>query len=565
MNTSYNRRNFLKMVGLGVTATILSSCNKTLGWKGGIAGQKKPNFLVILVDDMGFSDTGCYGGDIRTPNLDRLAENGLRFTNFYNTGRCWPSRASILTGYYPQQIRRDALPGIGGGARGIRPKWAPLLPKLLQPLGYRSYHSGKWHVDGKPVEQGFDKSFDYTDSDYHFIPETKMAEIEKPLQSAGSEEGYYASTAIADNAIRQLREHAEKYSDKPFFEYVAFTEPHFPVQAPKRDIDRYRDAYLKGWDQVRQERWKRMKEKGIVNCELSKLDSDIVPGWNLKPEQLQERIGPGEAGFAIPWDTLTEEQKRLQATKMAVHAAMVDRIDQEIGRILDQLKTMKAYDNTVIMFASDNGASAEQMIRGAGHDKSAPLGSAKSFICLGPGFSSAANTPLRLHKSWVHEGGISTPLIVHWPAGVKAQGELRNDLGHLIDIPPTLLELAGGKWPEKWEDQSVPKIPGRSLVPAFVKDGTMNHDYLWWYHCDNRAIRVGNWKLVSKGKEGPWELYDMKTDRCESCNLADKYPDKVGELSEKWTQSTEEFRKLALADGGGIPQQRKKKKKSEND
>jgi len=564
VNESYNRRNFLKVVGLGVAATILSPCNKTLGCKDDIATQKKPNFLVILVDDMGFSDVGCYGGDIHTPNIDQLAANGLRFTNFYNTGRCWPSRASILTGYYPQQIRRDALLGIGGGARGVRPKWAPLLPKLLRPLGYRSYHSGKWHVDGEPIEQGFDLSYHYDDSDRHFLPQQMLDKIEKPLGPVDPE-GYYASTATADHAIRQLREHAAQHSGKPFFEYVAFTEPHFPVQALQKDIERYRDTYLKGWDQVRQERWQRMKEKGIVNCGLSKLDSDIVPGWNLKPEKLKEEIGPGEAAFAVPWDTLTEEQKRFQATKMAIHAAMVDRIDQEIGRLIDQLKIMKVYDNTVIMFASDNGASAEQMIRGDRHDRSALSGSAKSFICLGPGFSSAANTPLRLHKSWVHEGGISTPLIVHWPAGIKAQGELRHVPGHLIDIPPTLLELAGGKWPEKWEDQPVPKIPGLSLVPAFSKDNSLSHDYLWWYHCDNRAIRVGDWKLVSKGKEGPWELYDLKTDRCESCNLADKYPDKMRELSEKWTQSTEEFRKLALADNGGIPQRDKKKKKSEND
>lgn len=574
MNDAYNRRDFLKMAGLGLAATLVSSCagtggvnarNLQNGGSGGPALPKKPNFLIIVADDMGFSDAGCFGGDIRTPNIDRLAANGLRFTNFYNTGRCWPSRACILTGYYAQQVRRDELPGIGGGGHGVRPKWAPLLPKLLKPLGYQSYHSGKWHVDGKAVEQGFDQSFDYTDSDYHFVPEKEMALMEKPLQPV-KPEGYYSSTAIADNAIRQLRDHASKSPGKPFFEYVAFTEPHFPVQAPEEDISRYRDAYLKGWDKVRDERWARMKEKGIVNCGLSKLDPDIVPGWNLKPDELKERIGPGEEGFAVPWDTLTEEQKRFQATKMAVHAAMVDRVDQEIGRIIDQLKAMNVYDNTVVMFVSDNGASAEQMIRGAGHDKSAPLGSAKSFICLGPGFSSAANTPLRLHKSWVHEGGISTPLIVQWPESVKAHGELRHDVGHLIDIAPTLMELAGGQWPEKWEEQAVPKNPGRSLVPAFAKDGSVARDYLWWYHANNRAIRAGYWKLVSKGKDGPWELYDIKTDRCESVNLADKHPEKVKELSEKWAQCTEEFKKQAMSDGMFTASQRdKKKKKKEND
>ncbi|OGV63816.1 MAG: arylsulfatase [Lentisphaerae bacterium RIFOXYA12_FULL_48_11] len=519
----------------------------------------KPNFLVILVDDMGFSDTGCYGGDIRTPNIDKLAGNGLRFTQFYNTGRCWPSRACILTGYYAQQVRRDELPGIAGGGHGARPKWAPLLPKLLKPLGYRSYHSGKWHVDGKPVEQGFDLSYQYDDSDRHFLPQKALDKIEKPLGSE-SPEGYYATTATADQAIRQLREHASQHTGTPFFSYVAFTEPHFPVQALQEDINRYRDAYLKGWDKVRDERWARMKEKGIVNCGLSKLDSDIVPGWNLKPEDLKKDIDSGEAAFAVSWDSLSDEQKRFHATKMAIHAAMVDRIDQEIGRLLDQLKAMKVYDNTVVMFMSDNGASAEQMNRGDKHDPLSPLGSAKSFICLGPGFSSAANTPLRLHKSWVHEGGISTPLVVHWPAGIKAKGELRRDLGHLIDIPPTLLELAGGKWPEKWEDQDVPRIAGRSLVPAFHKDGGAGHDWLWWYHSDNRAIRAGDWKLVSKGKDGPWELYDLKTDRCESVNLADKHPDKVRELSENWTGKMEGFKKQAMSDGMFQPNAGKNKK-----
>jgi len=529
----------------------------------GKISHKRPNFLLIVADDMGFSDAGCYGGDIRTRNLDALAANGVKFTNFYNTGRCWPSRACILTGYFAHQIRRDALPGIGGGTAGIRPKWAPLLPRILKPLGYQSYHSGKWHIDGSPVAQGFDQSYDRSDSDCHFVSAKEMAKMEKPLQPV-SADGYYCSTAIADHAIRQLSEHARKFPDTPFFEYVAFTEPHFPIQAPKEDIDRYRDAYLRGWDKVREERWARMKEMGIVNCSLSKLDPETVPGWNTSPAKLKEKIGQGEAAFAVPWDSLTNEQKRFQAAKMAIHAAMVDRMDQEIGRIIDQLKAMNAYNNTVVMFVSDNGASAEQMIRGGGHDQSAPAGSAKSFLCLGPGFSSAANTPFRLHKSWVHEGGISTPLIVQWPAGLKAKGELRHDVGHLIDIPPTILELAGGKWPAEWENEPVPKIPGMSLVPAFAKSGSLVHDYLWWYHSDNRAIRVGDWKLVSKGPGGPWELYDLKTDRCESEDLADKNPQKVKELSGKWMQCEEEFKKLAKPDDAAGPV-RGKNKKTEND
>jgi len=551
---SISRRNFLKLAGLGISASLLPAL-----WRNSVAATdpavgKRPNFLVFLADDMGFSDAGCYGGEIHTPNIDKLAAAGLRFTSFYNTGRCWPSRASLLTGYYPQQIRGDTLPNLLPnkrgrviGIKGTRPEWAPLLPKMLKPLGYRSYHAGKWHISGEPMNNGFDGSFLYEDTDHHFLPKQLLTETNQPRQETNSE-GYYSSTAIADNVIRQLKEHARQYPDKPFFELVAFTEPHFPVQAPREDIDRYRDSYLKGWDALRLERLKRMKEMGIVNCDLSPLDPDVIPAWNATPEELRNEIGPGEVPNAVAWNTLTEEQKKFQAIKMAIHAAMVDRMDREIGRVLEQLKAMNALDNTVIMFVSDNGASAEQMIRGGGHDKSAPPGSAKSFLCLGPGFSSAANTPFRLHKCWVHEGGISTPFIVHWPAGIKARGELRHGVTHLVDISATLIELAGGKAPNSAASASAPARPGISLVPAFEKDGAVQHDYLWWYHEHNKAIRSGDWKLVSKGDTAPWELYDMKMDRCESEDLADKYPEKVKELSAKWEEHAKQFCELALAD-----------------
>jgi arylsulfatase len=232
---------------------------------------------------------------------------------------------------------------------------------------------------------------------------------------------------------------------------------------------------------------------------------------------------------------------------MAIHAAMIHRMDTEIGRVVEQLRAMNAIENTIILFMSDNGASAEQMIRGDKHDPTAPPGSAKSFLCLGPGWSSAANTPLRLHKSWVHEGGISTPLIVQWPAGIPARGEFRRNPGHLIDIAPTILELAGGTWPQTFNGKPVPPPPGKSLVPAFTHDNSVSHDYLWWLHDGNRAIRVGNWKLVTD-HTGPWELYDLEADRSETHNLAGKYPDKVKDLEAAWTRHLEEFRELAKQD-----------------
>jgi len=524
------------------------------------AASDKPNILLILADDMGYSDAGCYGGDVRTPNLDALAANGLRFTQFYNTARCWPSRAAILTGYYAQAVRRDAMPGVPSGSKGVRPAWARLLPEMLRPLGYRSYQSGKWHVDGKPSENGFDHSYVLDDHNRNFNPR-QISEDEKPLPPVQPGSGYYTTTAFADHAIKCLKEHAEKYPDRPFFEYLAFTVPHFPLQAPAEDIARYKDKYLKGWEVVREERFARQKQTGIVNTTLSAIERDLGPPYAFPAEIA--KLGPGEINRPLPWTELTTVQREFQATKMAIHAAMVDRMDQEIGRVLAQVKAMGAMENTLILFLSDNGASAEIMVRGDGNDPNAAPGSAGSFLCLGPGFSSASNTPFRRHKTWVHEGGISTPLIVQWPKGIAARGELRHNPAHLIDLVPTILDIAGGKPPEAWGGKPVPPAPGKSLVPVFAKDGTVAHDYFWWMHEANRALRVGNWKIVAAGKETPWELYDLTTDRAESNNLAEKQPERVKQLDTIWTKHMEEFRALAVKDlpPEALEQERKKKKK----
>ena len=501
--------------------------------------HKRPNIVVIVADDMGFSDAGCYGGEIATPNLDRLASGGLRFTQFYNTARCWPSRASILTGYYAQQVRRDALPGGGGGASGRRPAWARLLPELLKPLGYRSYHSGKWHVDGNVLAGGFDHSYSFNDHNRYFSPKEHTLD-DKPLPPIEPGSGYYATTAIARYAIEMLAEHHSQHSEQPFFLYLAFTSPHFPLHALPEDFALYQDRYSAGWDVLRRQRYARLKQIHFVNCPLARFDPDIAPRWNLSASDLREKIGPGEIGRAVPWDTLSAEQKQFQPIKMALHAAMIHRMDLEIGHVLEQLKATGDFENTIIFFMSDNGASAEQIIRGDGHQPSAAPGSAKTFLSIGPAWAGAANTPFRLHKSWVHEGGISTPLIVHWPKGIHARGELRHNPGHLIDLAPTILQLAGGKWPEMYNGHPVPTPPGKSLVPVFAKDSSVTHDYLWWYHEGNRAIRVGNWKLVAD-HDNPWELYDLKTDRSECRDLASKYPRKIKELGQCWTNHLKEF------------------------
>lgn len=509
------------------------------------AVAEKPNVLIIMADDMGFSDATCYGSEIVTPNLDALAGGGLRFTQFYNTARCWPSRAALLTGYYAQQVRRDTVPGVKSGGQGVRPAWAPLLPEMLRPLGYRSYHSGKWHLDGRPLDNGFDHSYSLNDHDRHFTPRKHTAD-DQPLPPVDAKAGYYSSTAIADHAIGFLREHSEKYAGQTFFTFLAFTAPHFPLQAPAADIARYREKYLAGWDAMRQQRWERLQALSISGTSLSAIEREIGPPYAF-PAAFQ-KLGPNELNRPLPWQDLSAEQKRFQADKMAVHAAMVDRMDREIGRVLDQLRAMKVSDNTLILFVSDNGASAEIMVRGDGHDPHAECGTGATFLSIGPGWSSLANTPFRRHKTWVHEGGISTPLIVHWPKGFAARGETRHTPGHLIDLVPTILAAAGGKPPVTWQGQPVPPPPGKSLLPLFAKDGTVAHDSLWWLHEGNRALRVGDWKIVAAGKDSPWELYDLGVDRSETNNLANDEPEKVKELAAIWTTQLEEFTALARKD-----------------
>jgi arylsulfatase len=517
----------------------------------------RPNVLIILADDMGYSDLGCFGSEIATPNIDRLAKEGLRFTQFYNTARCWPTRAAITTGYYAQEVRRDGFDG-RGGARGIRPKWAPLLSSTLRPLGYRSYHSGKWHIDGLPMQNGFDHSYSLEDHDRHFAPK-RHTEDDQPLPPVADNAGYYTTTAIADHAIKCLKEHAEKYSSQPFFEYLAFTTPHFPLHAPAEDIARYRDRYTKGWDVMREERWQRMRQLGIGGSTLSAIEREVGPPYAF-PEAI-EKLGPNEVNRPVPWTSLSPAQREFQSSKMAIHAAMVDRMDRDIGRVLDQLRTMGVLDNTIVFFLSDNGASAEMMVRGDGHDPKLPPGSAGTFLSLGPGWSSLANTPFRRHKTWVHEGGISTPLVVHWPKGIAARGELRHTPGHLVDIVPTVMELVTGKPLPADRGQDAPPYPGHSLVPAFAKDATIARDSIWFLHEGNRALRVDDFKIVAAGLDASWELYDLSKDRAESHNLASEKPEKLRELVTRWERETAEYRKWAEKDAPPEPPAKKAKKK----
>ncbi|WP_425616442.1 arylsulfatase [Anatilimnocola sp. NA78] len=504
------------------------------------AQDKPPNVLLIVADDLGYSDLGCYGSEIATPNLDGLAKSGAKFSQFYNTARCWPTRSALLTGYYAQAIRRDSIPGVKSGGQGTRPKWAKLLPEMLRQKNYRNYHSGKWHIDGKPLANGFDHSYELgggSQSNYF-----KVGTVTEDEKQVPPHDNYYSTVAVADHAVRCLKEHEEKFADRPFFHYLCFTAPHFPLHALPEDIARYREMYQVGWDAIQKARYARQKEMKLVTCDLAPMEREVGPPYAF-PEAI-EKFGQGEVNRPLPWNELNKVQQEFQAEKMAIHAAMVDRMDQEIGKVLAQLKAMKQFENTVILFLSDNGASAEMMVRGDGHDPTAPLGSAATYPCLGPGWSSSSNTPFRRHKTWVHEGGIATPFIMHGPGlkgdGVKSNGALVHQPGHVIDIVPTILEIAQVESAKVQDGQPVPPRPGKLV-------GNDAHRALWFLHEENRAIRVGDWKLVAlKGQ--PWELYDLSKDRSEQHNLAEKHPDKVKELEAAWQKQFDENRALALKD-----------------
>jgi len=503
-----------------------------------------PNVVVILADDLGFSDLGSYGGEIKTPHLDRLAAGGLRFTQGYNTARCWPTRAALLTGYYAQAINRDALPGQRGGVQGKRPAFARLLPELLAPAGYRAYHSGKWHIDGDPRQQGFQHSLQVEGGQNDYFDPEGITVDGKPLDFG---EGFYVTTAIGEHAVGCLQDHAARHAGTPFFSFVAFTSPHFPLHAPQELVAAYRERYLAGWDAVRQARFERLTTSGIVEAPFPPLEPEVGPPYQPKPKVLA-RLGAGEIDRPRWWADLSPEQREFQATKMAIHAAMVEMMDRAVGGIVGQLEAMNALDDTLILFLSDNGASAEILIRGKGHDPALPLGSAGTFPCLGPGWSSCANTPFRRHKIWVHEGGIATPWIVHWPRGVADQGALRTQPVHVIDVVPTILELAGAPVPEQRDGEPVPPLQGRSFAACFA-DPTAPppHETLWWCHEGNRAVRVGDWKLVAV-RDGPWELYDLARDRTETTNLAAAQPERVAALERAWVEVGDGCRRLTALD-----------------
>lgn len=509
-----NRRDFLRTAGAGLVASALPRPVAAQA----ATGARRPNILLIMADDMGFSDIGCYGGEIQTPNLDRLAGNGLRFTQFYNAARCCPTRASLLTGLYPHQAGVGAMVSdLGRPAyQGYLNDRCVTIAEALKQGGYRTYMSGKWHVGEEPEHwprrRGFDRYFGLISgaSSYWEIleqpdRERRMALDDMPWKPVTH--SFYMTDAFTDFAVDCLDAHAG--SDAPFFMYVPYTAPHWPLHAWPEDIAKYRGRYDAGWDALRAERHRRQLDMGIVD-----------PAWPASPRDPD-----------IPaWD---DRDRSIDfERRMEVYAAMVDRMDQGIGRIVDRLEAMGELDNTLILFLSDNGACHENLTGRELHDPESDTGARGSYVAYMRPWAHAGNTPFRLFKSWTHEGGIATPLVAHWPRGIEARGGLTHEVGHIVDIMATCLDVAGVPYPETYKDRPVTPVEGKSLLPVFHEGRRTGHEGLYWEHLGNRAVRQGDWKLVSKSREGDnaWELYNMAEDRTELNNLADAEPERRSEM-----------------------------------
>jgi arylsulfatase A-like enzyme len=529
-----------------ITSVVLA-----FGASGAIAAgaTQKPNIAVILVDDMGFSDLGCYGSEIPTPNLDKLAAAGLRFTQFYNTGRCCPTRAALLTGLYSHQagvghmVTDRKQPGYQGNLNDR----CVTIAEVLHGAGYRTMMAGKWHVtkyvqatnDAEkanwPRQRGFDHYFGILQGTGNYFrpnPLTRENEIIK-----APEDGFYTTDAFVENAIKFL-DQGDKA--KPFFLYLAFNAPHFPLMAPADEIAKFRGKYKIGWDKLREQRYARQIELGIVD-----------KAWPLSPRAPEVKA----------WDAVPAAEQDRFDNIMAIYAAVVAHMDQAVGRLVQALRDRGALDNTLILFLSDNGGNAESGPNGR-LEGQAP-GLVDSTVYCGQSWATLENTPFRRYKHYNHEGGISTPLIAHWPARIPNGGQLRTQPGHLIDIMATCADVAGATYPKEFKGKAIQPMEGRSLLPAF-ENKPIQRDAIYWEHEGNAAIRVGDWKLVRLGRNGPWELYDLKADRTELHDLAAAQPERAKDLAAKWDAWAEraQVKPYPAGDPGdtGAPKKGKKKR-----
>lgn len=520
MNPMLNMKN---RVGMAAAGLLVS---------GYVAGQERPNIVVILADDMGYSDLGCYGGEVETPNLDRLAENGLRYRQFYNCARSCPSRAALMTGLYPHQagmgwmtvadLQRPAY-------QGYINRNCVTLGEVLNEAGYRTCMSGKWHLSSErknkgdvqdvwPNQRGFDRFYGIVGgASNYFRAVVNNDNTREPSPDDGS---FYFTHAISDSAVAFIDKH--HFEDSPLMLYVAYTAPHWPIQALQRDIDKYKDRYKAGWDRLREKRFARQKEIGLFqeNTVLSPRDSR-VPAW----------------------DTLSEEEQNEYAMRMAIYAAQIDAMDQGVGRIVSGLKEKGILDNTVILFMSDNGACAEHISSG---ERKAVDGKADTFESYRINWANLSSTPYREYKHYTNEGGIASPLIVHYPNGINKElkGHYVNEYGHFTDIMATCVELAGATYPEVYKGNPIVPMQGVSLVPNFKGENT-RRTVTYWEHEANIGMRNGKWKMVTKTHEGERfdpslvELYDMESDPTEMHNLAETDPVRCADMCARWNEWAE--------------------------
>ncbi|MHC4463053.1 MAG: arylsulfatase [Planctomycetota bacterium] len=478
-----SRRRFLKAIGVGLAGFAFSP--RAIQAK---SFSQRPNVVLILTDDLGFSDMGCYGGEIETPNLDALAAEGMRFTQFYNTAKCSPTRCALLTGCYHREVRN------------LKTNNTMTLAQAMRRAGYTTLMVGKWHLSSTPIKKGFDRYFGHLSGATNYFTGDKTFRLdEEPFEVPTH--GFYTTDANTDFAIRFLDEASKK--DKPFFLYMAYNAPHYPLQAPRDDIERYRGLYMKGWDRLRVERRQRQLAMGLVKSK-----------WKLTPRD--EEVSA--------WNTLSQEQKEFEDLTMATYAAMVDRVDKNIGRLIAKLKSMGVVENTLLLFLSDNGACPFQRTK---RPKIPPWRS-DSYLTYHKGWAQLCNTPFRLYKQNQHEGGISTPLIAHWPGVIKA-GSITDQAGHLIDIMATLLDIAGTSYPDQLDGNKLRPLRGKSLLPILKGQRRKPHGELFFEFARYKGLRTGKWKIA--WCKGPWELYDVEADRTELNNLAEKMPEKVAELA----------------------------------
>jgi arylsulfatase A-like enzyme len=543
-----NKTNLIKL-GAALLFTIISTATA-------IAADR-PNIVILFVDDMGYSDIGCFGGEIETPNLDKLATDGVRLTQFYNTSRCCPSRASLLTGLYSHQagIGMMVYQDFGVGYRKNINDQCVTFGEVLKAAGYQTMMSGKWHVGhtdpkARPEVRGFDEFtgiYSHVDSywkvlrgcDVYKDKKLHIKAQETPKNPYKPDEEFYTTDYFTDVALDYIDQASEDKA-KPFLLHVCYNVPHFPLETPDHLIEKYRGKYMKGWDVLREEKLERMKKMGLV------WTTQILPEvQDFTNRKINGFTQVGTEGKALPkWDSLSEADKRELDFRRAMYAGQIDRLDWNVGRIVEQLKKQGVFDNTLIMFFSDNGCSGELGLFGMNWKKYTSANYADWrkkggwSISQGQCWAAYSNTPFRKYKKFVHEGGIASPFIAHWPAGIKKPGSiLSSQFFHLIDIMPTLCEAADADYPKNYNGEEIPKTQGISMLP-FIKSSEAPADSrtVYWQHENHAAVRDGHWKLVTVNdrSDDHWELYNLSKDRSETDNLADKHPAIVARLKKKW-------------------------------